>query len=368
MIRLDTPQEVAVPFNDESQAVVREARRRQRRRRVVTGGIVVVVLLGAMSVALVVRGDGADKTGQPSRNRVRPGSPAGGTLLRGSPRALASGQWLHTRAATTFSMDGLPLGVAGEITIPALTQSWANSRATCAQVSFGVPQFSSLTLRLAWIANGLSTNPRSGQPNGFCEENTPGGGALAVDPKDGAAKVLTKGLGVIDVSSLSSDPPTLARELTSGHTWNEMFDEAVPQRSYPNPGFERAVLLLQTPLLGATGNFYVALLRALPLIPGVVALGHQHSASGLTGLGFAADKGRNQASVILNPRTGQLEETRNVPAGSLFFSVGTGSFWNPYAPHVSDSSPSSLSLRVLRSDPIGNQAVVNFVPPFGFPA
>jgi hypothetical protein len=197
--------------------------------------------------------------------------------------------------------------------------------------------------------------------------DTPGGGALAFEPKDGAAKVLTQGLGVIDVSSLSSHPSTLARELTSGHTGNEMFDEAVPPRSYPDPGFERALLLLQTPLLGATANFRIALLHAFPLIPGVVALGRQRSASGLTGVGLAADKDRNRASVILNPRTGQLEETRHVPAASLFFSVGAYAFSNPYAPHVSDSSPLSLSLEVLRSDPIGNQTVVHAVPPFGYP-
>jgi len=257
--------------------------------------------------------------------------------------------------------------VAGQITVPALSQSWANEGATCVQVSFGVPQFSSVSLRSAWIASGLSANPRSGQPNGFCDLNMPGGGALEGDPKDGAAKVLTQGLGVIDVSSLSSDPSTLARELISDHTENEILDEAVPQGSYPNPGFERALLLLQTPLLGATAKFRVALLHALSLIPGVVTFGRQHTASGLTGVGFAADKGRDQASVILNPRTGQPEEIRNVPAGSLYFSVGADSFWNPYAPHVSDNSPSSLSLNVLRSDPIGNQTVVNTVPPFGYP-
>lgn len=179
--------------------------------------------------------------------------------------------------------------------------------------------------------------------------------------------MLTEGLGVIDVSSLSGDPSTLARALTSGRTGNEMFDEAVQPSSYPNPGFERALLLLQTPLLGATAKFRLALLHALPLIPGVVTLGHQHSASGVTGVGFAAHGGPDQPSVILDPRTGRLEEARNIPAGALYFSVGAYAFWNPYAPHVSDSSPLSLSLNTLRSDPIGGQTVVNTVPRFGYP-
>jgi hypothetical protein len=267
----------------------------------------------------------------------------------------------------TFTMNGLPLGVAGEITVSALTQSWANTSATCVQASFSDPHFSSAALRSAWIASGLSTTPLVAQPTGFCVENTPGGGALAFNPKAGPAKVLTQGLGVINVASLPNQPTSLARELTSGHTRNQMFNEAVAQHSYVNPGFERALLLLQTPLLGATSQFHVALLKALPLIRGVVVLGHQRSTSGRLGVGFAAGEGPDQASVILNPHTGQVEESRNVPAGSLFFSVGAGSFWNPDGPHASDSSPLSLSLNVLSSEPIGTQIVVNTVPRFAYP-
>jgi hypothetical protein len=264
-------------------------------------------------------------------------------------------------------LNGLPLGVAGEITVSALTQSWANTSATCVQASFSDPHFSSTSLRSAWIASGLSTTPLVSQPTGFCSENTPGGGALAGNPRDGRAKVLTQGLGVIDVASLPSQPTTLARELTSGHTRNQMFNEAVALHSCADPGFERALLLLRTPLLGATSQFHVALLRALPLMKGVIALGPQRGASGQLGVGFAAGKGPQKASVILNPHTGELEESRNVPAGSLFLSVGAGSFWNPSAPHVSDTSPSSLSLNVLSSEPIGAQTVVNTVPRFAYP-
>ena len=190
-----------------------------------------------------------------------------------SPPALAPGQWLRIRAATTFTMNGRPLGVAGEITVSAFTQSWANTSATCVQASFGDPQFSSVALRSAWIDSSLSTNPHTSQPAGFCEENTPGGGALAGNPKDGRAKVLSQGLGMIDVSSLPLRPTTLARQLTSGERRNEMFNEAVAQRSFSDPGFERALLLLQTPLLSATSRFHVALLKAFPLLNGVVVLG-----------------------------------------------------------------------------------------------
>lgn len=76
-----------------------------------------------------------------SGSRAQPGSGPVATLLSGSPRGLARGQWLHTQAVITFSMDGLPLGVAGEISIPALSQSWANGGATCVQAVFGLPQF-----------------------------------------------------------------------------------------------------------------------------------------------------------------------------------------------------------------------------------
>ena len=329
-------------------------------------GVMAAGILGLIAVAC--GGPSALDHQGLTADATTPDSPTVGTTLQGSPGRLARGQWLHTQASEAFSIDGLPLGVAGEISVPALSQSWANEDATCVEVSFGAPEFSSASLRSAWIANGLSTNPLMGLPKGFCEANTPGGGALAFDPKGGAANVLTQGLGVIDVASMSRDSSTLARQLTSGRTDNEMFDQAVQGRSYPNLGFERALLVLQTPLLGATADFRLALLHALPHIPGVVVLGRQRNSSGLTGIGFAAGKGRHEATVILNPRTGQLEETRYVPAGSLYFSVGAESFWNPYAPHVPGSSPSSLSLNVLRSDPIGDQTVVNSVPAFGYPS
>lgn len=210
--------------------------------------------------------------------------------------------------------------------------------------------------------------PLAAQASGACEENTPGGGAFAGQPKDGAARVLAQGQGVINVTSLSTLPSTLARELVSGHTGNTMFDEAVARGSYPNPGFERALLLLQLPTLGSTRAFQVALLDALPLIPGVVDLGRQRSALGKQGIGFAALKDRGSASVVLNPRSGLLQELRNVAAGGMYFTVGASAFWNPYATHTSQStSPSSLSMDVLHSDPIGTQTVVNTAPEFGFP-
>jgi len=283
--------------------------------------------------------------------------------------ALASGQWLRTQAATTFTMNGLPLGVAGQITISGTSRSWANASATCAETAFGDPEFSSVALRSAWIASGLSTRPLTSQPAGFCEEDTPGGGALEGNPNDGSgrAKVLAEGLGVIDVSALPRQPRTLAKELTSGETRSRLLNQSVVQRDSTDPGFERALILLETPLLGASGRFH-DLLKALPMLKGVVVLGRVRTAAGLSGVGFAAGRDPHQASVILNPHTGHVEELRNVPAGTLFFSVGAESFWNPGAPHPADSSPLSLTMIVLHSDPRGNQTVVNTVPRFAYPS
>jgi hypothetical protein len=329
--------------------------------------IFAAVALGALvpsNIAVVLVGP----TPEARASTGRAGSPAGGLSIQGSPRSLGPRQWIHTDDVMPFSIDGRPLGSGGTVTISALAQSWANADDTCLQVAFAAPAFPSAALRSAWVAAGLSTAPRAAQASGACAENIPGGGALAGQPKDGAARVLARGQGVINVTSLSTRPSTLARELVSGHTGNTMFDEAVAQGSYPNPGFERALLLLQLPTLGSTRAFQVALLHALPLIPGVVALGHQRSALGKPGIGFAATKAHDSASVVLNPRSGLLEEIRNVPAGGMFFTVGASAFWNPYAPHTSEStSPSSISLEVLHSDPVGTQTVVYTAPEFAFP-
>jgi hypothetical protein len=364
---LDTRDENEVTAVEELQAVIREARRRQRIRRVITGVVGALLIAGAASALVSLQGGGAANTNSSNGNRGRPGSPAIGPVLRGSPRALASDQWLRTRAIVTFAIDGSAFGTGGQVTIPASTQSWANKGDTCAQAGFGAPQFSSSALRSAWLASGLSLTPRTAQTAGFCSENVPGGGALAYSPKDGAAMVLSQGLGVIDVSAMSTDSATLARELTTGHTGNLTFDEAIAQRS-PEPGFRRALLLLQLPTLGATKAFTFALLHALPLLPGVVALGYQRNSSGMQGVGFAAGKGQNKASVLLNSRTGQLMEVRHVPAGGLYFGVGEKSFWDPYAANPSSGTfLPGIRLNVIRDEPIGSQAVVSTVPRFPFP-
>jgi hypothetical protein len=291
--------------------------------------------------------------------------------LPGSPRSLISGQWVETHAAVSLSVAGLS-GAGGTVTISALTASWANQGATCLQVAFGTLGFSSAAIRSAWVASGLSTTPSGASPAGFCDENVPGGGALEEGPGNPAgqsAKVLAQGLGVLDVSSMSTRPATLARQLRSGHTASTMLNEAVTQQSHPNPGFERALLLLQLPTIGATGAFRAALLHALPLIPGVVSLGRVHNALGQAGVGFAAGNGAREPTVVVDPRSGQMIEVRNVPAGSLFFSVGTSAFWNPSAqagPGGVDLE--AISLEVIRADPIGGPRVVDSVPRLAYPS
>ena len=368
VIGLDIRDEAVATVTGEPQAVIREARRRQRKRRVVTGIVVAALIADVVSALVAWQGGGKANTNRPNYREGRPGSPAAGPVLRGSPRALSPDQWLRTRAIVTFVIDGSALGTSGHVTIPALTQSWANKRDTCAQVAFGSPQFSSKALRTAWLANGLSVVPRTAQPAGFCSVNVPGGGATNYSPKDGSAMVLLQGLGVIDVSSMSTDSSTLAKQLTSGRTGSRTFDEAVAQRS-SDPGFRRALLLLQLPTLGKTRAFNVALLHALPLIPGVVGLGHERSASGKEGVGFAAGNDQNKASVLLDPRTGRLEEVRSVPAVALDFTIGVESFWDQHTLTSTTATTSQgLKLNVIHEDPVGSQAVVSTVPEFAFPA
>jgi hypothetical protein len=244
-----------------------------------TSGIAaVLVLLCGTTVVLALHFGGSDRGRQPGRTES-----TFSALDPASPRSLTSHQFIRTQATMTIAVTDLTPNHNGEVIVPAVAQQWTNEGITCLQVAFGSPNFSSAAQRSAWVATGLSTTPLRSQPQGFCVENLPGGGALATSSghlADLSAKVLTQGLGVVDVSKMSTDPSTLAQDLQSGHTGNRTFDEAVAQRSYPNPGFERAILLLQMPTIGETNAFRIALPHALPLIPGVASVGREHTAGG----------------------------------------------------------------------------------------
>jgi hypothetical protein len=365
MIMLDTPSDPRID-SLETQAVIREALRRQRRRQRRIVGILLLVLLSCGALAVVVGHGGGGRQGAQSHGReLRPGSSRASPLVPGSPQALSARQFILTQAAVKIAVDGL--GSSGNVTIPAVAQQWTNNQVTCLQVAFGAPDFPSAALRSEWTESGLSVTALKGQPQGFCVENVPGGGALAGPSAPSPSQsgiLLAQGLGAIDVAGLSTNPSTLARDLEQGRTGSVALDRAVAQRTVASPGFERALLLLCSPKLGESTAFRSALLQSLPLIHGVVRLGH---ALGRDGVQFAAGTGPGSPTVILDARSGQLIEARNFAAGSLYRSVGMISFWNPYAISSGGVGSQEISLTMVGFNPVGDQAVVSSAPAFGFP-
>jgi len=272
-------------------------------------------------------------------------------------------QYLLTQADVTIAVGGL----GSAVTIPALAQQWTSQGVTCLEVAFGAPEFASVSQRSAWVGSGLSVSPLKAQPQGFCSQNILGGGAFerpSGSPTHSPG-VLPLGLGVVDVGALPTDPSTLARGLESGSGPMEL---GVAPGSVGDAAFERALILLRSPKLGETTAFQRALLRAIPLLHGVVRLGGQRTALGDEGVGFTTGRGPGRPVVVLDARTGKLLEAKNVAAGTLYFSVVALSFWNPYAKiNKSNLDPGAVSLTMVGFNPLGKQSVVDNRPPYGFP-
>jgi len=367
MIAFDTASEAKID-PPVPEAVIRDALRRQKRRQRRIVGIVLAVLLSCGALALVVVHGGGGHQNTQSGGNERSGSSRTSPLVPGSPQHLLAHQFILTRAVVKIAVDGL--GSSGKVTVPALAQQWTNHEITCLQVAFGTPDFASAVLRSEWMEAGLSVVAIKAQPQGFCVENVPGGGALAVRSTPSPSQLgmlLAQGMGVIDVGGLSTDPSTLARDLEDGRTGNGALDHAVARGKAANPGFERALLLLHSPKLGETPAFRSTVLHALPLIHGVVASGHPRIARGGGAVGFAAGTKPGSPTVVLNSRSGQLIGARNFAAGSLYYSVGMMSFWNPYALSTVGVGVQSISLTIVGFNPVGDQMVVGSVPAFGFP-
>lgn len=361
MLTLATPSEPIIDA-PEPQAVLREAAQRQRRRQHRIAGIVVLIVLVCTALILVAIDSGGGQGGPGRKSELQSGSSRTSPLIPGSPRLLTADQYLLAKANVKIAVEGL----GGSVTIPALAQQWTSQGVTCLQVAFGAPEFTSAAQRSAWLGTGLSTSPLKEQPQGFCSENIPGGGALAspVGSPTHSSTVLPLGLGLIDVGGLPTDPSTLARELEVG---SGTIGLGVAEGSVPNPGFARALILLRSPKLGETTTLQSAILRAIPLLHGVVRLGKQRSAMGNVGVGFAAGRSPRSPAVVLDAQTGNLLEARNFEAGTLYRSVGMMSYWNPYAPTIQDTGIGSVTLTMVGFDPLGEQSVVNKLPPYGFP-
>jgi hypothetical protein len=133
----------------------------------------------------------------------------------------------------------------------------------------------------------------------------------AADAINGAG--FAYGAGVTDVSSLPTDPSTLAHELTTGTTGIVGIDHLlIPPGE--NAGFARVVPLLLGPLTGSSPAFNAAIFKALALMPGVRALGETTTHTGATGLGFDAPSASpaSDSAIVVDQNTGALLEARNI--------------------------------------------------------
>jgi hypothetical protein len=167
---------------------------------------------------------------------------------------------------------------------------------------------------------------------------------------------------LIDVSSLPADPSTLAQEIESGTTGIPALDQLLPDEAAPNPGFQRAAMLLIGPTVGATPQFDATLYQAIALLPGVTALGPTTTNDGETGQGFASGPGGGQTIIVVDPSTGRLLEVRALDDSDSLSSVA-GNYLGGGPMEVSE-----YSAQLQWLDPIGSPSVISLSDlPAGLP-
>jgi hypothetical protein len=264
-------------------------------------------------------------------------------------------QWLETKQQVSYAMVVDQIGstkISGaQATVVASQTNWSNNFGeTCILPGLGQAQFASSANEMTWKSVGLTVDPIQ-QPVSSCS-NLNGANA-------GNGISLLSGSGTTDVSSLATDPSTLARELRSGTTGISGLDEVGSGSS--NPGFQRAVALLLGPLTGTTPAFNSALYDALALLPGIQALGSTTSQTGSTGLGFetAGSKLFGPTIIVVDPATGALLEARNLALPSIPIT--------DFVPNnVLTHGISAAGSKIQWLDPIDSPTVVDTaaIPPF----
>ena len=263
-----------------------------------------------------------------------------------------SSQWLEQKVEVSFDASILSVGTTStpnaSATVHAQIDEWSNTkRTTCAESTFSAAQFASPVNQQAWVAAGLLVNPTG--PSVSCTTvNGPVSSAVG------------GGTGVFDISSLPSNPKTLAQELEAGTTGIPGLDQLAPFQSGVNPDFARAVAILVGPTVGGSPSFWSALLNAMATMKGVSSLGTVTTHSGSTGLGFTAQAGLGQMSIVLSPSTGALLEATNFQDPALEGS--SQGFVNEVAPHGIAAEGGSSKIVVDWLDPMTSPTVVDSLP------
>ena len=274
---------------------------------------------------------------------------------------LQRGQWLKTQAHVLWSMDLEYLGQGGatpvsgaEATAAVTTTQWSNNFGeSCYSLSIGHAQFASPVNQAAWDAAGLLNSPDDQQKDTPFGNPEQCGVSTTSNASNGTG--LPFGAGTTNVSSLPTDPSTLAHELTTGTTGIQGLDHLSISPGQ-NPGFQRVVALLTTDLTDQTPAFYSALYSALALMPGIHALGETATHTGSTGLGFddPSDTLANATTIVVDPSNGALLEARNL------WAIGPN---DPFQAFVAPQSPFEKEGGTLHDviqwlDPIGSASVV----------
>ena len=265
---------------------------------------------------------------------------------------LGTGQYLMTEErvslfANVTSVGNTPTPNA-QATVGATIKQWADENGdTCVSANTGPAQFASPANQAAWKAAGLLDRP-NGQPDISCVSFA-GGASTSIGLEDGA--------GVINVSSLPTDPSALAHQLTTGTTDISALNR-VSLSQGENAGFERAAILLVGPTSGTTPAFTSALYNALSMIPGIDLLGSMTSHSGATGLGFAGDSSVGRSVIIVNPTNGALLEARNIQNPFVWNGLDASYLAPAPAPSIGTEG-GTYGIKIEWLDPVGSPTVVS---------
>ena len=315
------------------------------------GGLLVAGVAAAAVVALVITGVPDARHGVP-RTTVNP-FPAhlsvGDQLRLVADRAaeqpiphLDPGQALYTQAK--LSVVAEVNNGAAQATVGLSVQKWSNaSGRTCTSLTAQPARFASPAEQAAWEGLHLLVTPN---PSTASQCLQGGSGSAPPDAITGAGQL-------IDVSSLPTDPTILAQELQAGTTGIPALDHVLSDQAAPNPGFQRAAMLLIGPTLGATAQFDASLYEAIAELPGVTGLGPTATQDGQSGEGFASGPGNGQTTIVVDPSTGQLLEVRGLDDSDSLSSI---------AENYLDGGPLAVneySAQLQWLDPIGSPSVIS---------
>jgi hypothetical protein len=286
-------------------------RRGRRSTRWTLGGLAAVAVAIALTLLLLP----ASNTGTPEAaaaeiNRMAAASPQ-------TPE-LQAGQWSHYEVKGSLSIfvdlegNNSKTISSSKMDVPIDLHAWSNGgSALCTSEDLGTATFATQTAATTWHAMGLLDTPTN-QPATSCSAGVGtavGGGAL---------------FQTIDVTHLTHNPSTLAKQLENGTTGLGLVDNSAQGDASEVPGFIRLTQLLVGPTSGGWPGLNAELLRTMALLPGVIDLGDMQTHSGQTGLAFSVKRTvpsttggapvvatYEAPTVILDPTSGILLEARN---------------------------------------------------------